>query len=484
MAGLGLRPRWFRDTFDPQYARAQVESALAGSIDDIIEDLSDRLTDAVYAEIIHANNPLEKVKILFRHLDAQLGNEALVHAFEMAASKHGRVGYMFLSEQERGERARSKLARATAFGIVRDSRYGLRQHIVICKLYRELTLDSVDKIAQARRISPQQAHLMLEKSLGDSLDWVQKRKDILQISLCSFILGSKHRWDARLVGACQEDEASEMTRGERLKRLPDAFHHKHTVDVIIREKDPWEHKEQFICDPIKCVPDQDLYSVLWMVDIWAKRNGSFRDVRVSARNPFFYSRASLGRENLESLFLANPYEEITPHEPKLRIAELKFRAGVSAHIELVLYLDRRSAIQLESSSGAIFGNVFSFGETKKYGLKDSREGILRSAHNVIQNDNVHSVRVAGERKTRNYRWTELLQAKAHSTRSSAYSGRERPACLDGAGTPAVTVALALALALASASASTSTSTQAKSSRAGSEWNEAQYPFKRSNHDSE
>ncbi|KAJ7051296.1 hypothetical protein C8F01DRAFT_641477 [Mycena amicta] len=142
---LRLRPRWFRDTFDPQYARAQVEGALAGSIDDIIEDLSDRLTNAVYAEIIHANNPLEKVKMLFRHLDAQLGNEALVHAFEMAALKHGGVGYMFLSEQERGERARSKQARATAFGIVRDSRYGLHQWIVIFKLWRELTLESEKK---------------------------------------------------------------------------------------------------------------------------------------------------------------------------------------------------------------------------------------------------------------------------------------------------------------------------------------------------
>ncbi|KAJ7051294.1 hypothetical protein C8F01DRAFT_1174908, partial [Mycena amicta] len=400
MAGSGSG--WYGDTFVPGPARSRVESALAGSIGDVIQEISDKLPPSVFARLTFANNAFERVEILFSHLDSQSENAELVLAFQKAVSEQGCVGYLLLPEEKLGAQARSRQARADASRRVRDSRES-----------------EENNIAEATGISAQNAHLILEESLGESLDEVQKKTDIKQIPLCDFISESEWRrkWEGRLMDA----EAANTRKG-RLNWLPDIFHHRLdlTVDVIIREKNPWETKDDLVCHAIKCRANQDLHSVLWMVDIWAKSNGSGR---VSSRNPFFYPQAMLDRQSLQSVFAENPDAEIRPHKLEDRIADLKSH---TARIELVLYLDRRSVIQLESSSGAIFGNIFSFGETKKYVLKgivvqsisclplkgviDSREGILRRADNVIKNDHVRGVLVAGERKTRNYRWTELLQA--------------------------------------------------------------------------
>ncbi|KAJ7070075.1 hypothetical protein C8F01DRAFT_1049244 [Mycena amicta] len=84
---------WFRDTFDADYARSYVQSALAGSIGDITQDIWDLITP-IHADLIDADRDLEKVKILFRHLDAQYGNATLVRAFQQAVSQRGGIDYL------------------------------------------------------------------------------------------------------------------------------------------------------------------------------------------------------------------------------------------------------------------------------------------------------------------------------------------------------------------------------------------------------
>ncbi|KAJ7074628.1 hypothetical protein C8F01DRAFT_31390 [Mycena amicta] len=87
---------WFRDTFNPEHARSLVAGVLAGagSIVDIIEDISHNLSTPIRTELIHADKDLEKVKILFSYLDAQMGNAALVQAFQLAVASRGGVGYL------------------------------------------------------------------------------------------------------------------------------------------------------------------------------------------------------------------------------------------------------------------------------------------------------------------------------------------------------------------------------------------------------
>ncbi|KAJ7050987.1 P-loop containing nucleoside triphosphate hydrolase protein, partial [Mycena amicta] len=88
---------WFADTFDKSLSRSQVEDALARSIGDVIQDIWDNLTHPIRARLNYAQNPLEKVQILFGHLDSQSGNAVLVHAFQHALLKWGGIDYMLNS---------------------------------------------------------------------------------------------------------------------------------------------------------------------------------------------------------------------------------------------------------------------------------------------------------------------------------------------------------------------------------------------------
>ncbi|KAJ7050973.1 hypothetical protein C8F01DRAFT_1237518 [Mycena amicta] len=88
---------WFADTFDKSLSRSQVEDALASSIGDVIQAISDNLTHPIRARLNYAQNPLEKVQILFGHLDSQSGNAVLVHAFQHALLKWGGIDYMLNS---------------------------------------------------------------------------------------------------------------------------------------------------------------------------------------------------------------------------------------------------------------------------------------------------------------------------------------------------------------------------------------------------
>ncbi|KAJ7053445.1 hypothetical protein C8F01DRAFT_1235880 [Mycena amicta] len=88
---------WFAETFDKSLARSEVEDALARSIDDVIQAISDNLTHPIRAHLNHAQNSLEKVKILFGHLDSQSTNVVLVHAFQHALPKWGGIDYMLNS---------------------------------------------------------------------------------------------------------------------------------------------------------------------------------------------------------------------------------------------------------------------------------------------------------------------------------------------------------------------------------------------------
>ncbi|KAJ7061278.1 hypothetical protein C8F01DRAFT_1288718 [Mycena amicta] len=86
--------RWFADTFNPALARSHIEGALAGSISDIIQAIWDNLTSPICARLTNTANPLDKVQILFGHLDAQFGHTVLVHSFQEAVLKLGGIDYM------------------------------------------------------------------------------------------------------------------------------------------------------------------------------------------------------------------------------------------------------------------------------------------------------------------------------------------------------------------------------------------------------
>ncbi|KAJ7053703.1 hypothetical protein C8F01DRAFT_1329392 [Mycena amicta] len=91
---------WFAETFDKSLARSQVEDALAQSIGDVVQAIWDNLTHPIRARLNYAQNPLEKVQILFGYLDSQSGNAVLVHAFQHALSKWGGIDYMLNSHQD------------------------------------------------------------------------------------------------------------------------------------------------------------------------------------------------------------------------------------------------------------------------------------------------------------------------------------------------------------------------------------------------
>ncbi|KAJ7063859.1 kinase-like domain-containing protein [Mycena amicta] len=91
---------WFRSTFDPSYSRSSVQTALAGSINDIIPQLAHILSDPIRGQLLYTNNPREKVGILFDHLDAQTGHIKLVLAFKQAVSRHGGIKHMLKGDSE------------------------------------------------------------------------------------------------------------------------------------------------------------------------------------------------------------------------------------------------------------------------------------------------------------------------------------------------------------------------------------------------
>ncbi|KAJ7061272.1 hypothetical protein C8F01DRAFT_1288669 [Mycena amicta] len=86
--------RWFADTFNPELARSHIEGALAASISDIIQAIWDNLTSPICARLNNTPNPLDKVQILFGHLDAQFGHTVLVHSFQEAVLKLGGIDYV------------------------------------------------------------------------------------------------------------------------------------------------------------------------------------------------------------------------------------------------------------------------------------------------------------------------------------------------------------------------------------------------------
>ncbi|KAJ7061233.1 hypothetical protein C8F01DRAFT_1231161 [Mycena amicta] len=106
--------RWFADTFNPELARSHIEGALAGSISDIIQAIWDNLTSPICARLINTPNPLDKVQILFGHLDAQFGHTVLVHSFQEAVLKLGGIDYMLnhrLQDSVNGRTSHSLLSR-------------------------------------------------------------------------------------------------------------------------------------------------------------------------------------------------------------------------------------------------------------------------------------------------------------------------------------------------------------------------------------
>ncbi|KAJ7061215.1 hypothetical protein C8F01DRAFT_1231150 [Mycena amicta] len=107
-------PRWFSDTFNPELARSHIEGALARSIRDIIQAMSDNLTSPIHARLNNTPNPLDKVQILFDYLDAQFGDTVLVHSFQEAVLKLGGIDYMLndrLQDSVNGQTSYNLLSR-------------------------------------------------------------------------------------------------------------------------------------------------------------------------------------------------------------------------------------------------------------------------------------------------------------------------------------------------------------------------------------
>ncbi|KAJ7055028.1 hypothetical protein C8F01DRAFT_1160758 [Mycena amicta] len=87
LAGRPLVHGWFSDTFKEAFSRPYIESALAGNIVDVIQDMPDTLLLPIRESLDHAESSFEQGQVLFRHLDAQSGNVVLVHAFQQAMSR-------------------------------------------------------------------------------------------------------------------------------------------------------------------------------------------------------------------------------------------------------------------------------------------------------------------------------------------------------------------------------------------------------------
>ncbi|KAJ7055030.1 hypothetical protein C8F01DRAFT_468465 [Mycena amicta] len=85
---------WFSQTFVASNPRSTVAFALTEAIDDIVQDLSPALGSSINAQIISENGRLNKVYLLFGHLDSQFGNVELVRAFQEAVLRHGTVEYL------------------------------------------------------------------------------------------------------------------------------------------------------------------------------------------------------------------------------------------------------------------------------------------------------------------------------------------------------------------------------------------------------
>ncbi|KAJ7061315.1 hypothetical protein C8F01DRAFT_1231199 [Mycena amicta] len=146
-------PRWFADTFNPELARSHIEGALAGSIIDIIQAVWDNLTSPICARLTNTPNPLDKVQILFGHLDAQFGHTVLVHSFQEAVLRLGGIDYVLNHR-------------------LQDSVNGRTSH----NLLSSRALDPQHSILQQR---PVQDEIQTTRSCPLPSKFFQGRKDIL-----------------------------------------------------------------------------------------------------------------------------------------------------------------------------------------------------------------------------------------------------------------------------------------------------------------
>ncbi|KAJ7073647.1 hypothetical protein C8F01DRAFT_1360485, partial [Mycena amicta] len=95
---------WFWDTFGQEHSRSKIQTALAESISDIIQDMHHDgvLGDSIYGHLLYNNNDFDKAGKLFEHLDAQRGNIELVLAFQQAVFKCN-VDHVLNGELEIGD---------------------------------------------------------------------------------------------------------------------------------------------------------------------------------------------------------------------------------------------------------------------------------------------------------------------------------------------------------------------------------------------
>ncbi|KAJ7056383.1 hypothetical protein C8F01DRAFT_369184 [Mycena amicta] len=93
---MASSPNWFANTFDPRYARSQIESIVTASIPDVIQEIASTGTLPVFlhADLVVAHDPREKVQILFRNLDSCPGDAPLVATFQQGLLKRGGVNHV------------------------------------------------------------------------------------------------------------------------------------------------------------------------------------------------------------------------------------------------------------------------------------------------------------------------------------------------------------------------------------------------------
>src|SRR6266852_1321521 len=93
---------WFWDTFGWEHSRSKIQTTLAESISNIIQDMHGVLSDAIYGHLLYSQNNFDKVGTLFDHLDEQHGNSKLVLAFQQAVLKHN-VDHVLNGELDVGD---------------------------------------------------------------------------------------------------------------------------------------------------------------------------------------------------------------------------------------------------------------------------------------------------------------------------------------------------------------------------------------------
>ncbi|KAF7288820.1 hypothetical protein HMN09_01363800 [Mycena chlorophos] len=291
-----------------------------------------------------------------------------------------------------------------AFKKAHSKRYGRYQHTELFKLYREVS-DKITTIANTKKINVASAYLELIQALDRSLDQIEP--EVTQRKVTEFegylnYSNDARQWVENLAQAFQKDLEEEQLAKRIAARYFSMWGRKTeetiSLRIVIRDRVPWPKDSAtnaptiWFSAPLK---GQDLYSIVEMF----RREGLEQDSEkltattslenITGRNPFFYQPVDFGKQRFDELCKADERgQDILPEPLNRRLSDIAEyqKLGKKDPVELVLYLDRRSWVELPGPNSETrplrFGNIFRWvvnpNDARKevYILKESTHGSL------------------------------------------------------------------------------------------------------------